>query len=116
MRFKQLVNVLEVITLVAAAAFVVALFVNQPGDDGGATSSPGASIFAANCASCHGRDGGGGVGPQLSDGKVVDAYPDVADQIAVVTKGRSGMPSFAGDLTDEQIRQVVEFTRTELGG
>ncbi len=116
MTFKRFVNVVEIVVLVGAAAFVIALFANQPGDDTAGPTSPGASIFAANCASCHGTDGGGGLGPQLSDGKVVEAFPDAADQVAVVTDGRGGMPSFGGDLTAAQIEQVVEFTRTGLGG
>ena len=45
---------------------------------------------------------------------VVAAFPDPADQIAVVADGRGSMPSFAESLT-EQIAAVVDYTRTELG-
>ena len=80
------------------------------------SSTPGATIYAANCARCHGADGSGGnVGVKLA-GSVVEEFPDVEDQIAVVTDGRGGMPSFGGDLTTEEIEQVVEYTRTDLGG
>jgi len=54
------------------------------------------------------------LGPQLA-GKVVKAFPDEADEIKVVTNGRASMPAWKGDLTPEQIRLVVEYTRTELG-
>jgi mono/diheme cytochrome c family protein len=114
MSFKRFVNAVEVVAAVAALAAVVMLFANQP-SGGGAASSPGASVFAANCASCHGADGSGGIGPRLA-GKVATKYPDAADEVAVVTGGRGGMPSFGGDLRDEQIQQVVDFTRNELGG
>jgi mono/diheme cytochrome c family protein len=115
MGFKRFVNILEIVVGVAALAFVLALFVNEPDEGGGAAStSPGAAVFASNCAGCHGADGGGGVGPQLA-GRVVDRFPDAADQVAVVTNGRGGMPSFKGDLTPQQIDQVVEYTRTGLG-
>jgi mono/diheme cytochrome c family protein len=113
--FKRFVNILEIVVGVAALAFVIALFVNEP-DTGGGTASapPGASVYSASCAGCHGADGGGGVGPQLA-GRVTDRFPDAADEVAVVTNGRGGMPSFKGDLTPEQIEQVVEYTRTGLG-
>jgi mono/diheme cytochrome c family protein len=114
MGFKRFVTIVEVVVGITALAFVIALFANEPSEESGATKSPGASIYAASCATCHGNEGQGGVGPVLA-GKVVDKFPDVADQIAVVTDGRGGMPSFGGKLTEEQIAQVVEYTRTDLG-
>ena len=74
----------------------------------------GAAIFDSRCAMCHGDSGGGGVGPALADGQVVARFPDVADQIAVVTNGRGEMPKFGDRLTAEEIAAVVEFTRTDL--
>ena len=41
-------------------------------------------------------------------------YPDPADQIAVVTNGRGGMPAFGDRLSAEEIAAVVEYTRTVL--
>ncbi|HEY8217387.1 MAG TPA: cytochrome c [Acidimicrobiia bacterium] len=114
MGFKRFVTIVEVVVGITALAFVVALFANEPGGESGAQTSPGASIYAANCATCHGNAGQGGVGPVLA-GKVVSKFPDAADQIAIVKDGRGGMPSFGGDLSDAQIAQVVEYTRTELG-
>jgi len=116
MTFKRIVNGIEVVAVVAALVWGFMLVANEPG--GGAAAhggSPGAAIFASNCAKCHGADGAGLIGPQLA-GTVVEKYPDVADQIAVVTSGRKGMPSFNGVLSDKQIQQVVEYTRTDLGG
>jgi cytochrome c6 len=112
--FKRIVNVVEVLAVVAAAVFLVLLFTNEPdsgGGGGGGNASPGAAIFASNCARCHGADGGGGLGPQLSDGKVAADLSE-AEEIRVVTNGRSGMPSFGDALTPEQIQQVVAYTRT----
>jgi mono/diheme cytochrome c family protein len=113
---KRVVVVVELLALVAAAGFVIALFAYDPGDDGGVDgeATTGLQIFAANCAGCHGTDGGGGIGPQLSDGAVVEAYPDPAAEVAVVTDGSGTMPSFGDDLTPEQIAAVVEYTRTGL--
>lgn len=49
----------------------------------------GATVYSS-CASCHGAAGGGGVGPQLSAGKVVEAFPDPAEQIRWVMLGTAG--------------------------
>jgi mono/diheme cytochrome c family protein len=112
--FKRVVLVVEILALIAAAGFVIALFVYDPdrggGGDGEATT--GAEIYAANCARCHGSDGAGGIGPQLSDGAVVAAYPAPDDEAIVVSDGMGAMPGFEGALTTEQIAAVVEYTRT----
>jgi len=121
----KLVSGVQVIALLCSAVFVVMLFANEPDDpDSGAaadshsqTDDPvveadGAAIFSERCASCHGRDGGGGFGPNLSDGQVVDRFPEVEDQIEVVREGRGGMPSFDGRLSDAEIEAVVAYTRT----
>jgi len=111
--FRRLVNVVEVLALVAVAVAVVLLFANEPdsGSGSGAPSTPGAQVYAANCAGCHGADGGGGTGPQLAGGAAVKRFPDVEDQITFVSEGSGAMPSFAGRLTPAQIREVVEYTR-----
>jgi mono/diheme cytochrome c family protein len=116
------VNVVQAIAVILAALFVVMLFVNEPEDLEPATAAPAAAgaeieidaaaVFADRCAGCHGPDGGGGVGPQLSDGRVAAAYPDIEDQIVVVTDGRGGMPAFGTRLAPEEIRAVVAFSRT----
>ena len=46
---------------------------------------------------------------------VVDKYPDIEDQIAVVTNGTGTMPSFRGTLDAAEIRRVVTYERTKLG-
>jgi mono/diheme cytochrome c family protein len=111
---KQVVKGIELLAVLAAAVFVIMLFANESDDGGTAQQSPGARIFSFNCAGCHGVDGGGGVGPKLA-GEVTKDFPDIEDQIAVVRDGRRSMPAFGGNLSDEQLRQVVEYTRTELG-
>ncbi len=122
---KRIVQIVELVALGCALFFVVMLFANEPDDpDTGGGDEPteeteatpedldGAAIFSERCASCHGDDGGGQSAPQLSDGRVADRFPDVADQIELVTDGRGGMPSFEGRLSPEEIEAVVEYTRT----
>jgi mono/diheme cytochrome c family protein len=75
-----------------------------------ASQQQGAQIFQASCASCHDA--------KLA-GQVTKDFPNIDDEIAVVTNGRASpletMPSFEGVLTTEQIRAVVEYTRAQLG-
>lgn len=82
-----------------------------PADD--ATLVLGQSVYAEQCARCHGSAGRGGSGPRLA-GEVVAAYPDVEDEIALVAGGRRGMPAFGGELSDEEIEAVVRYTREVL--
>jgi mono/diheme cytochrome c family protein len=111
--FHRVVNGVEVLALAAVAVAVVLLFANEGGSSYTATgSSPGAQIYAANCASCHGASGGGGTGPQLAGGAAAKRFPDVADQVTFVTDGSGAMPSFGGQLSPAEIHNVVEYTRT----
>jgi cytochrome c6 len=116
---NKAVRVVQVAALFLVVSFVALLFVNEPAKPApipaAGTENAGASIFATRCAACHGQDGGGGFGPALRGGIVVQRYPNPADQITVVTNGKGSMPSFADSLTPEQIAEVVEFTRTGLG-
>jgi mono/diheme cytochrome c family protein len=75
-----------------------------------ASLQQGAEIFQAKCASCHDA--------RLA-AQVTRDFPNVADEIAVVANGRTTpletMPPFGGVLTPTQIRDVVEYTRGQLG-
>ena len=115
MTFKRFVNVIEIVTLVVALAFVVALFANEPGGGSSSTakSGPGYDVYLANCARCHGQDGQGGVGPKLA-GVVTADFPDAQQEITVVRDGRAGMPSFKNNLSAAQIQDVVAYTRSQL--
>ena len=110
--FRRVVNVVEALALIAVVVGVVALFANEPGSGSSGSATPGARVYATTCAGCHGSEGGGGTGPRLSGGAVVQRFPSVADQVAFVTDGKDGMPAFGGELSPAQIRAVVEYTRT----
>ena len=71
--------------------------------------------YTRHCSACHGADGQGAIGPQLGDGAVVAAYPDIDDQIEVITNGRGQMPSFGDSLSPDDIRDIAEYEREELG-
>lgn len=74
----------------------------------------GAELYRRGCASCHGLQGEGGVGPAM-DG-VTARYPDIDDHIDIVANGLGEMPAFGAVLTDEEILAVVEFQREVLDG
>jgi len=74
----------------------------------------GRQVYIERCANCHGNDGGGGQGPSLASSALLEAYPSVGDQIAVVADGYNLMPSFSRTLTPEQISAVVRYTREIL--
>jgi mono/diheme cytochrome c family protein len=94
----------------------------------------GRDVYSANCASCHGTTGAGGVGRPLDE--VVTTFPDAADHIAWVAEGNEAlqpgtpygvdrvakqapygtMPAFADTLSEEQIAAVVRYEREEFGG
>lgn len=79
----------------------------------------GKAIYQEKCAFCHGRTGKG-------DGPVADslrprppsflskemiAHPDTRHK-AVIIEGRGNMPSFQGQLSEEEIEDVLAYTRT----
>lgn len=129
---KRIVTVAQVVALLSAVAFVVLLFANEPDNgaaaksastnassassasetSGGTPAPDGAAVFANRCASCHGSDGGGGLGPQLSGGRAAQRFPNIADQIGVIANGRGGMPAFGTRLSEAEIKAVTEYTRT----
>jgi mono/diheme cytochrome c family protein len=104
------------------------------GSDGGPDLSPaaeaGRDVFRSNgCASCHGANGQGGVGPtfeglygrevELDDGSTVtadDAYlrESITDPSAKIVDGYA-LPMPTNDLSDDEIDQVISFI-AELGG
>ena len=118
---RAVVAVVEAFAAIAAVATVVLLFANEPAappaaarpaDGAEPVARDGAAVFGDECAACHGADGAGGVGPTLSGGAVVAAFPDAADQTTVVVEGRGGMPSFGDRLSEAEIAAVVEYTRS----
>ena len=75
-------------------------------------AAAGASVFAENCATCHGVSGtGGNGGPDLT--KIASAK-NLDAVLAQVTNGGGGMPPFNGTLTDQQIEDVAAYVTQEI--
>jgi mono/diheme cytochrome c family protein len=99
---------------------------------GGTPTDPlaaqGQQIYSQSCAACHTIDGSTGTGPswkglyghdvQLESGDTVtadDAYihESILDPTAKVVKGfQPIMPSFQGQLTDDQINALIAYMKT----
>jgi mono/diheme cytochrome c family protein len=79
-------------------------------------SLTGGQLFAIACASCHGAQGEGGVGPVLNTQEFQGKYDDQA-LFDTISNGHTATPMVAwGDsLTDEQINLLVQYIRV-LGG
>lgn len=82
----------------------------QAGEPGPA--SAGALLFTANCAVCHGSQGGGGLGPALAGDQNLQNADYV---IGKVLLGGGGMPPFSTRLTAPEIANVASFVRTSWG-
>jgi mono/diheme cytochrome c family protein len=101
--------------VVVAASSVMGLFVIPNLTEEEFTDARIADSYEQHCSTCHGLQGEGQLGPQLGDGAVVEKYPDIDDQIAVITNGRNQMPPFGQSLSDAEIRRIAEYTRELLG-
>jgi cytochrome c oxidase cbb3-type subunit 3 len=77
----------------------------------------GKAIYAARCVACHGPDGGGLVGPNLTDRHWKHGRGDMASLVRVVERGVAGtaMTSFKGVLSKDEIVDVSLFVRTLVG-
>ncbi len=102
MGYRQRVLFAAVLTLLSA----VGLHAQQPG----------AAIFAANCAGCHGADGRGGEhAPNIATAAEVQHLLD-RELAAIVRYGISGagMPAFSS-LKPQEISDVVSYLRVLQG-
>ncbi|MCR9064578.1 MAG: c-type cytochrome [Cytophagales bacterium] len=84
--------------------------------DAAADIERGSTIYAGNCAVCHGGAGEGGVGPNLTDdywlhgGSVSDIYKTIKYGVP-----EKGMISWEGTLKPADIQQVSSFIKTLYG-
>lgn len=74
----------------------------------------GETVFKKLCAACHLANGAGyhGLYPALAKNTRL-AEPDYP--IMVIIKGQNAMPAIGGMLTDQQIADVVNYVRGNLG-
>ena len=111
------------LTVAILAAFQVYLL-REPGRIAGVLAADksqavqaGAALFGQNCATCHGNQGEGDIGPALNDKTFLASTAD--DTIfSVISSGvpDTQMPawnqSHGGPLTDQSVNQLVAFIRS----
>lgn len=120
-------------------AFMYYFSISEPPAGASDPFAIGAEVYTP-CAGCHGADGGGGTGPQFSDGEVIKTFSDPLTMIHWIRYGtnegaradgtygdldREGGPhnvntyssSMAGwDLDAEEMAAVVIYIREQLAG
>jgi cytochrome c oxidase cbb3-type subunit 3 len=85
-------------------------------DESASALSAGQQIFSANCVACHASDGGGGVGPNLTDEYWIHGG-SIQDIFKVTKYGvpEKGMIPWADQLSPEEMQQVSSYIKTLLG-
>jgi mono/diheme cytochrome c family protein len=75
----------------------------------------GATVFAdAGCSSCHTLSAAGATG---TVGPNLDELRPTQDQVvSIVTNGQGAMPSFADQLSPEEIQAVATYVSSSAGG
>ena len=73
----------------------------------------GKDLFKNNCARCHGAEGTGGKGPNLTTEKKQAKWKDSDEKlIDKIKNGAFGMPAFADKLKPEEIKAISDYVRT----
>jgi mono/diheme cytochrome c family protein len=124
------------LVLLPVWAFIYTNTLEEPSASATGPLATGKTIFT-KCASCHGANGEGGVGPSFQNGELAKNWPDFKEQIKWVSLGsqgwpgstygaenhpkKGGMPGWSkevtgGSLSPLEIAMVVRYEREVLGG
>jgi len=119
---RKIVIAKLIVILILLAIFAFSCDSKKPSSRGiriSETKTYEASLYRQNCAVCHGAEAyGKGVDgkqvPSLRFGEIEKKTDqEIYEQIAF---GKNPMPSFKGQLTDEDIWRLVKFIRRDLQG
>ena len=109
MKVKKLkMGILVLFALASGFAFRSSRVLGSPLN----TDGTGAELFKAKCARCHGENGEGGKGPNLTTEKKKAKWKDSDEKLR--NKIRNGgiiMPSFKSKLSDAEIKLIAEHVR-----
>lgn len=79
-------------------------------------ADPGAKVYQEVCQACHMANAKGAVGAGRITGLASNPNLESADYpLTIVTGGKGPMPWFRGQLTDQQIADVVNYMRSHFG-
>lgn len=78
----------------------------------------GQAIFTANCVACHMADGGGGIGPNLTDKNWIlgGGIKNVFNTISEGGRDGKGMVAWKQNLKPAEIAQVASYVLVEING
>ena len=79
--------------------------------------SNGKTVFQKNCASCHGAEGQGVIGPNLTDEYWIHGKGKISDILQTVSNGvlEKGMPAWGPVLKPEEVKQVSIYIKSLKG-
>jgi len=69
----------------------------------------GRKIFASNCAMCHGAEGEGGIGPDLTAATYRYGRSEEAVRESIAKGRPNGMPAFGAQLSGGDLANIVGF-------
>lgn len=77
----------------------------------------GRVAFQKTCASCHAADGGGGIGPNLTDKNWIhgDGSIDAIYKVVVEGVAEKGMPPWGPVLKPEELLEIAAYVRSLRG-
>ncbi len=121
-------------------AFLYVGTLENPPEEAEGLLGEGETIYAEQCAGCHGATGGGGSGPALAGGEVLLTFPSFTEHFEWVALGTDGygpagdvygdpdrpggartiggggiMPAFGASISGEELLAVVVYERIEQG-
>lgn len=102
-----------------AKAEVASYKAQNPVDLGNMASDPeaGKKIFKTTCAACHAFDGGGGIGPNLTDEYWIlgGGVENIYNVISEGGRDGKGMIAWKNSLSNEKIQQVTSYVLSLQG-
>jgi ubiquinol-cytochrome c reductase cytochrome c subunit len=82
---------------------------------GGADQSVGANLFSLNCAACHTITGAGDALAFGTNAPSLQVRSITAQQVAeAIRTGPANMPRFSGNLTDQQVADLVSYVTARI--
>jgi mono/diheme cytochrome c family protein len=81
-----------------------------------ASLASGKTIYIANCATCHGQNGEGGIGPNMTDDYYLHGG-GMNNSVRIIKNGvtAKGMISWRGILNEQQMIEVASYIETLRG-
>jgi len=85
---------------------------NPLADDPDAVERGMKDFAAFNCSGCHAANGGGGMGPSLSDDKWIYRSSPANIYLTIVQGRSAGMPAFGAMLPDRTVWELVAYVKS----